>query len=128
PITRVRGIWDQNRDKEPLTLSGGAEFGREPPDFGFGVEYLRDLPMPSPGQIGLNDWINMHSTPSHVIDEDGCYADAGFATLARRESHGAHVMDVFAGRTPTSSRIGPPSERRDPPSWNPGADRPARTD
>ena len=41
------------------------------------------------------------------IDEDGCYADAGFTSLKRRRVHGAHVMDVFAGRIPTSSRIGP---------------------
>jgi len=127
PVTRVRGIWDQNKDKKPIPV-GARDFGRELLDFGFGVEYLRDLPMPSPGQIGLNEWINMHSTPSHVIDEDGCYADAGFATLARRESHGAHVMDVFAGRTPTSSRVGPPSERRDPPSWKPGVDRASKAD
>ena len=40
-----------------------------------------------------------------------------------RESHGAHVMDVLAGRIPTSSRIGPPpGDRRDPPSWKPGTD------
>jgi hypothetical protein len=31
-------------------------------------------------------------------------------------------MDVFAGRLPTSSRVGPPRERRDPPSWEPGVD------
>jgi hypothetical protein len=120
--TRVRGIWDQNIGKEPVIISGGVEFGRTPPDFLFGVEYLRDLPATAPAQIGINEWINMHSTPSHVVDEDGCYADAGFPTLARRESHGAHVMDVFAGRIPTSSRVGPSSERRDPPNWKPGVD------
>ncbi|WP_213287739.1 hypothetical protein [Bradyrhizobium sp. sGM-13] len=127
PGTRVRGIWDQNKNKKPVTI-GGSDFGREPPDFLFGVEYLRDLPATAPAQIGINEWINMHSTPSHVIDEDGCYADAGFATLARRVSHGAHVMDVLAGRTPTSSRVGPPSERRDPPSWKPGVDRASSAD
>ncbi len=34
-------------------------------------------------------------------------------------------MDVFAGRVPTSSRIGPSrpgQDRRDPPSWQPGTD------
>ena len=58
------------------------------------------------------------------IDEDGCYADAGFTSLKHRRSHGAHVMDVFAGRIPTSSRIGPclRADRRDPPSWKPGTD------
>jgi hypothetical protein len=121
--TRVRGIWDQNRDKPPATVSGNREFGQEPTDFQFGLEYLRDLAAPPvTNQVGLNEWINLHSTPSGVIDEDGCYSDAGFTSLARRESHGAHVMDVFAGRIPPSSRIGPPAERRDPPSWYVGTD------
>ncbi|WFU18323.1 hypothetical protein [Bradyrhizobium sp. CB3481] len=125
--TRVRGIWDQNRDKQPVTISANQKFGQEPSDFGFGVEYRRDLPSGST-QIGLNEWIEMHSSPSHVIDEDGCYADAGFTTLARRASHGGHVIDVFAGRIPTSSRVGPARKRRDPPSWKPGVDLAANAD
>jgi hypothetical protein len=121
--TRVRGIWDQNNGKKPTQLNGGSlDFGRELLDFGFGVEYLRNLPSPSPGLIGLDDWLNKYTTTSHVTDETGCYADAGFTTLARRISHGAHVMDVLVGRIPTSSRIGPPADRRDPPSWKPGVD------
>lgn len=124
--TRVRGIWDQNTDKTPATIPGGGAFGRELPDFDFGVEYLRDLP-PVANQIGINEWINMHSS-SGVVDEDGCYADAGFETLARRESHGAHVMDVFMGTMPTSSRVGPPGERRDPPSWKNATDPASRAD
>jgi hypothetical protein len=121
--TRVRGIWDQNRDKLPAAVSGNRAFGQEPIDFQFGLEYLRDLATPpATNQVGLNEWINLHSMSSHAIDEDGCYSDAGFTGLARRASHGAHVMDVFAGRIPTSSRIGPPAERRDPPSWIPATD------
>jgi hypothetical protein len=129
PITRVRGIWDQNKLKEPVAMSPSRDFGRKPPDFLFGVEYLRDLSAADAStQVGINEWIQKHSTPSHVIDEDGCYAEAGFATLARRASHGGHVMDVLAGRIPTSSRVGPPRERRDPPSWKPGVDRAANAD
>lgn len=119
--TRVRGIWDQTRDKQP-GKDGNRSFGEQPEDFGYGLEYLRDLPVSATGPIGINEWINLHSTPSNGIDEDGCYADAGFKTLARGQSHGAHVMDVFTGRIPTSSRVGPPSDRRDPPSWKPGID------
>ena len=123
PVTRVRGIWDQNKHKVPVKIDANHDFGRTPPDFLFGLEYLRDLsPADQLTQIGINDWIQRYSTPSHVIDESGCYADAGFSTLARQISHGAHVMDVFAGRTPTSSRVGPPAERRDPPSWKPDVD------
>ena len=120
--TRVRGIWDQNVGKQPVMMSGSRQFGEELDDFEHGVEYRRDLPAKSSHIVGLNEWINLHSTPSHIIDEGDCYADADFKTLAYRQSHGAHVMDLFAGRTPTSSRIGPPSDRRDPPSWKPGTD------
>ena len=52
----------------------------------------------SASQIGLDEWIKLHtSTLTGSIDEDGCYADAGFETLKRRQSHGAHVMDVAGG-------------------------------
>jgi len=121
--TRVRGIWDQNQDKQPVTING-RDFGMPLGDFRFGLEYRRDFASPPPGQIGIDEWIGLHSTPPNSIDEDHCYADAGFTSLKYRESHGAHVMDVLAGRIPTSSRIGPfpPGDRRDPPSWKPGID------
>jgi hypothetical protein len=122
--TRVRGIWDQNQGKLAAQI-GGRSFGQTPTDFGFGLEYQRDFaPSIGPPPIGIDEWIALHSTPTNGIDEDSCYADAGFETLSRRDSHGAHVMDVLAGRIPTSSRIGPfpPGDRRDPPSWKPGTD------
>ncbi|XSC45303.1 hypothetical protein ACF1BQ_003760 [Bradyrhizobium sp. RDT10] len=122
--TRVRGIWDQNQDKQPVTING-RDFGMELTDFGYGLEYRRDFSSAlAPGKIGLDDWIGLHSTPQNSIDEDHCYAEADFTRLKSRESHGAHVMDVLAGRIPTSSRIGPlpPGDRRDPPSWRPGTD------
>jgi hypothetical protein len=122
--TRVRGIWDQNQDKHPATING-RDFGMTlAGDFRYGLEYRRDFASPPPGQIGIDEWIGLHSTPANSIDEDHCYADAGFTSLKYRESHGAHVMDVLAGRIPTSSRVGPfpPGDRRDPPSWKPGTD------
>jgi hypothetical protein len=122
--TRVRGIWDQNQDKQPVRING-RDFGMELTDFGYGLEYRRDFASPvPPGQIGIDEWIRMHSTPQNSIDEDHCYADAEFTSLKYRESHGAHVMDVLAGRIPISSRIGPspPADRRDPPSWRPSTD------
>lgn len=121
--TRVRGLWDQNQDKQPVVI-GTDQFGMALTDFAYGLEYRRDFATGvEPQQIGLDEWISLHTTATNGIDEDGCYADAGFKTLARRESHGAHVMDILAGPLPTSSRIGPskPGEdRRDPPSWTPG--------
>ncbi len=122
--TRVRGIWDQNRDKTAVEVYG-RRFGMVPKDFTYGLEYRRDFaPGVEPQQIGLDEWIALHSTAQNGIDEDHCYAEAAFASLKHRESHGAHVMDVLAGRIPTSSRIGPapPGDRRDPPSWKPGID------
>jgi hypothetical protein len=125
--TRVRGIWDQDQGKQPVNVVVGANnsrpFGQVPSDFLYGVEFSRDFKTPGGLQIGLDEWIDRHSTPTGSIDEDGCYADAGFINLAGQQSHGAHVMDVFAGRVPTSSRVGPShpgQDRRDPPSWKPG--------
>ena len=130
--TRVLGIWDQDQNKEPVKVPvGGAAryFGQQLLDFRYGVEYLRDFKTPGV-QIGLDEWIDLHVTPAGSIDEDGCYADARFTNLARRQSHGGHVMDVFAGRIPTSSRVGPspPGDRRDPPNWTVGADPASSTD
>jgi hypothetical protein len=122
--TRVRGIWDQNQDKHPVTING-RDFGKKLKDFDYGLEYRRDFALTvPPGQIGLDEWIGLHSTPTNVIDEDTCYADATFTSLKYQEAHGAHVMDVLAGKIPISSRIGPlpPGERRDPPTWKPGTD------
>jgi hypothetical protein len=125
--TRVRGIWDQNQGKQPISVNDNAGnqylFGRLPPDFRYGLEFFRDLAAPGdpPRKIGLDEWMGLHVTPAGSVDEDRCYADAGFTSLKFRESHGAHVMDVFAGSVPTSSRIGPShGDRRDPPSWKAG--------
>jgi hypothetical protein len=122
--TRVWAIWDQNPDKKPVECKDASGndclFGHKPKDFRYGLEFRRESSSPggrSKKEIGLNDWIQLHKTPSASIDEDGCYADAGaldkhgrypdvgFRTLRFRESHGAHVTDVFAGRVPPSARI-----------------------
>jgi hypothetical protein len=118
--TRVRALWDQNQGKEPVPIkdSNGAPclFGQPVSGFNYGLEFRREsIPAASPKQMGLNEWIQSHETPTGGIDEDGCYADAGFSTLRFRESHGAHVTDVLAGRVPISSRIS--QNRLDPPKW-----------
>jgi hypothetical protein len=119
--TRILGIWDQNQ-RCPVEMISGRPFGKELQDFKYGLEYRRDFASPT-AEIGIDEWINLHSTPAGIIDEDSCYRDAEFTSLSRRQSHGAHVMDVAAGRTPTASRVGPsPGDRRDPPSWKPGTD------
>ena len=122
--TRVRAIWDQNQGKPPVTIDGSTVFGQQLADFTYGLEYVRD----SHRHLRPRKWDSTNGSdcirPTGSIDEDGCYADAGFTSLSGRRSHGAHVMDVFAGLIPTSSRVGPspPGDRRDPPSWKPGTD------
>lgn len=132
--TRVRGIWDQNFFRMPIQTNDKdgqpCEFGETLNDFKYGIEFRRNSEPPGDPsrRIGLNEWIDLHSTPQGIVDEDGCYADAGFPCLAYRASHGAHIMDLFAGRIPLSSRIGPsPGDRRDPPSWTPGNDEASKT-
>jgi hypothetical protein len=118
----VRAIWDQDDNMKVATVNG-REFGRPVTDFNLGREYLRDFGG-SGGPIGLNEWMSLYKIPpTNSINEDSCYADAYFHRLAPSRSHGAHVMDVIAGRVPTSSRIGPTAlntDHRDPPSWKPG--------
>lgn len=136
--TRVLGIWDQNNGKKPVKVDDRngkkCRFGQRLRDFNYGLEFRRysggPVPAPLRRRIGLDEWIQLHTTPAGSIDEDGCYADARFKNLSRRLSHGGHVMDVLAGRVPTSSRVGPPApgDRRDPPTWKPGADRASRAD
>ncbi|MBR0739363.1 hypothetical protein JQ581_20735 [Bradyrhizobium liaoningense] len=111
--TRVRGIWDQTEHPGRAPIPVGADvFGEKPFDFNYGLEFLRDSVS---GVLGLNDWIQLHKRAS-TVDEHGCYADGGFKTLKHQGSHGAHVMDVLAGRIPLSARIA----RGEPPNWQPG--------
>ena len=115
-------IWDQNPGKEPVQCkdsNGNDVYSGTSHRISNTASNSGAIPYAgrSKKQIGLNEWIRLHRTPSGSIDEDGCYADAGgidqhgrypdvgFRTLRFRESHGAHVTDVFAGRVPPSSRI-----------------------
>lgn len=129
PSTRVLSIWDQDPDRKPASVTdsnGLRQFGDTPPGFDYGLEYRR-VP-DKPGLLGLDEWIRLHLIPTaDSIDEDGCYLEAGFDRLRQREAHGAHVMDVLAGRIPTSSRI-PGQDNRDPPTWKPGIDPAASAD
>lgn len=121
--TRVLAIWDQERGRDPIPLGGSKVFGRRPVDFDYGLEFWRSgstgVMQPPAQEIGMDDWIAVHTTPAGSVDEDGCYDRAGFVSLRRRATHGAHVADVLAGWVPTSARVSmdrttPPSFQRDP--------------
>ena len=124
--TRLFSIWDQDDRKQPIPVAQGAGnpryFGQAPRDFDYGIEYRRKSAVAGGvSQIGLDEWMQSYSAAGS-IDEDGCYADGDFEPLKGVRSHGAHVMDTFAGRVPPSSRVGPVTDHRDPPSWRPGSD------
>ena len=136
--TRVLAIWDQNPNKAPAPIKDAGNndclFGMPLTDLRFGLEYWRDFAVPGttpPRQIGIDEWISLHLTAAHTIDEEHSYSDADFDSLAFRESHGAHVMDVLAGKIPPSSRVGPTgsnTDHRDPPSWTPATDPASQAD
>ena len=128
----MRGIWDQNQDKQPVRVTTATpSFGKSCTDFIYGLEFLRDFEPPTgrADKIGLNEWIRSAFDGAGSIDEDGCYADAEFKTLKRRavawracdgRVRGAH-SDLVTYRSRRQ-------DRRDPPSWKPGTDPAASAD
>ena len=113
--SRVFAIWDQD-PRDPASIAGTAgKFGEKPIDFDYGVEYRRATVT---GQtIGIDDWIAAHRAADGRVDEEACYGNAGFASLKRRVSHGAHVTDTLAGRVPPSARFS--FDPQKPPSFEP---------
>ena len=128
PSSRVFALWDQE-PRDPVAIPDQPDhfFGRRPKDFNYGLEFWRDGKAAGSSdpltEVGLDGWIGMHSAAGNV-DEDGCYAQGRFDSLKRRATHGTHVMDVLAGRIPTSSRIS--MDRRTPPSFAAATDLPGQ--
>lgn len=104
--SRVFAIWNQNllAPAPHPAIAAGRKFGKKLVDFAYGLEYTR-TPLDPGVEIGIDEWIALHKTPTDGIDEEACYREAGFDSLERRVSHGAHVMDVFAGPIPPKSRL-----------------------
>ena len=96
--TRVRRLWDQD------THGAFVHQGQVPADFGRGHEVSGSQ---------LQSLIDAF-TQGNALDEDACYATAGYDRLSRAATHGAHVTDVFAGAEPVGSRVG---TRTEPPTW-----------
>jgi hypothetical protein len=101
---RVVGLWDQN-DVDPPCAS---------------LPYGRAWTKPD-----LDRVIGNHRR-SGAIDEMGCYEALGLSQLRRRESHGAFVTDLFAGKRSLGRRL-----NRDPdgvPTWAASRDAAADAD
>src|SRR5580765_5710799 len=90
--TRVRAIWDQSKVPAFDKLNGMAD------------------------RADLNKFIAAN-TRGQRVDEDGVYAAADYARVRRRASHGAHVLDIFAGPVPPRNRV--PSWPVHPPTFKP---------
>lgn len=79
--TRVLAVWDQDSDPDFAGISNPAKA------FGYGAVVDRGV---------LNDAI-ARSTVNGRCDEDACYRRAGYGELARRKTHGAHVLGLATG-------------------------------
>ncbi len=89
--SRVRYLWDQDRVK-PAPESGGAEktecwYAVE--KFGYGREMTTD---------GMTRLMAKCTNKNGEVDEDLVYTKAKYEVLESRATHGAHVLDVAAGK------------------------------
>ncbi|MEO6972837.1 MAG: hypothetical protein ABI135_05390 [Rhodoferax sp.] len=100
--SRVFAIWDQNASALQPQV-GAKHFGAKLSDFTVGIEYRRAPP--DPNELGIDDWIALHKTPTGSVNEEACYREAGFYSLQYGVAHGVHVTDVLAGSVPPSSRL-----------------------
>lgn len=128
--SRVFALWDQ-QSRPPIdimTPTGPQRFGRLLPDFQYGLEFWRDDAFQDGPQpvIGIDAWTRRFANAAGHVDEADCYAEAGFASLRRRATHGSHVLDLLAGRIPVSARIS--LDRETPPSFAPTDDVASRAD
>lgn len=92
---RIARFWDQN----DAGASAGKRLGTRSDDphgtdFGYGKELVR----------------NAHhaaaiATATDLQDESAYYERMGMSALRRNATHGAHVLDLFAGPLPARSRI-----------------------
>jgi hypothetical protein len=109
--TRLLSLWDQNEASSLANVGGTL-----PRDLGYGCEIDRDK---------LNALMKKHRS-GNVIDEDGCYLEAGDRLLRRRLLHGAAVLGLLAGpRTLGARREAEPGV---PPEWTPADDEASRAD
>ncbi len=120
---RVRALWVQGQGGKPAKLCN-LPVGQAHPKYGW--TYLSEDSKGQPGQNalknqgvrskGLAAWQKANTdSKTGVVDEDACYADLGLRVLRHRASHGAHVLDLFAGRVAPSARAAPLGDQL--PTW-----------
>jgi hypothetical protein len=110
--TRIWRLWDQNANARGDALDGDVA-ATQPPltNFRYGAQFSTQA---------LNRL--MRSS-----DDVQTYGAAGMPYLWRAATHGAHVMDVFAGPIPAKARVSPNRNKIEggagdadaPPSWTP---------
>lgn len=103
PSTRVLAIWDQDGAVEGFPRAGPNDTPSSPSEFAYGYEADR------------NDLERYMEAGGVEVDEGRAYARARYDRLRFRATHGAHVLDLFAGSVPLRRRLHgigmPPPER-----------------
>ncbi|MBL8362673.1 MAG: hypothetical protein JNN18_19455 [Rubrivivax sp.] len=112
--TRLLALWHQDGQTH---IPGETE----PAGFGYGLEV---------GRGALNDWLDPQGSGAcGATHEARCYQRSGDPFLRHRFSHGAAVLDLFAGSLPRAARYPRDSAgTQHPPSWNPARDAASRAD
>lgn len=129
PSTRIAALWDMRHNG----LKSNALLSPPPASLHFGREFRRDVAK------GLDSLLMAFIVAPHTIDETGLYRSieaerprdeaARPLELRRHVSHGAHVLDVLAGRVPLRQRVALDADT--PPGWAEATDAaadPARSD
>lgn len=118
PSTRIAALWDMRHS--------GLQWSAQspPPPLGYGREFRRA------GAKGLDALLDEFTAAPGTIDEAGLYwsleskRPVGEAArpleLRRHVSHGAHVLDVLAGRVPLRQRVALDADT--PPGWEEAVD------
>lgn len=95
--SRVLALWDQPGDSsnsEPAASAGlTPPAWVVPPEFGYGVEWLRTAAGPG---LGIDAYMAQFAAHG-AIDEERCYRHAGYRGVDRPEAHGTYVMDLAVG-------------------------------
>ena len=119
---RILALWVQGHDGSKLSV-GRRQVGQAHPQYGWTClnTYAQTAIARVPARlatlsVGLDEWIELHRDPATgAVDEGECYDDLGIRMMRHSASHGAHVLDTFAGKVAPSARASPLGD--DWPTW-----------